>query len=217
MLAFADCETTGFYVDAGHEAWEIAVLTATYEGEIVAERTWQLPVDVSKADPMALAMNGWYMRSVQQRQGLGQMSVISDEPQLTEPTTFAREFMQLVHGHVLVGAVPSFDERFITKALRRGGGVQCWHYQPIDVETLAAGWLLGQAEVLRGVYAESSDLDADMRFVTAAEKLRTPRWDSEELSKLVGVDPDKFAHHSAAGDVRWAKAIYDVIMMPPVS
>lgn len=239
-LAFCDTETTGFYVDAGHEAWEVAVLVVDTErpwtaneiqltgdaardvqsmqpGESV-ERTWQLPVDVSKADPMALSMNGWYTRSLQHKHGDKAWESVGD-PEPWSHERWAREFMELVHGCTLIGAVPSFDERFLTRALRQGGGVPCWHYQPIDVETLAAGWVLGQAEVLLSLggqrYDKSDMAVSDRMLVSLAAEFMTPPWDSEALSKAIGVNPDLFERHSALGDCRWAKAIWDVIMTPP--
>jgi hypothetical protein len=42
--------------------------------------------------------------------------------------------------------------------------------------------------------------------------LLTPPWDSEALSRALGVDPDTFARHTAMGDVRWAMAIHDQVM-----
>lgn len=39
-----------------------------------------------------------------------------------------------------------------------------------------------------------------------------PPWDSEAVSRAVGVNPDDFERHTAMGDVRWAMAIYDAVM-----
>lgn len=209
-LCFADCETTGFYVDAGHEVWEWAVIVERASGEIV-ERSGQLPVDVSKADPQSLAMNGWYDRSVQHKQGeyawefSEQGFTHYDESRWMQ--TWAREFMEVVHGCALIGAVPSFDERFLSKALRKGGGVACWHYQPVDVETLAVGYMIGDmhAAIDEGLRVEPS-------AISIVDRLRMPPWDSEELSLLLGVDPLRFDRHTALGDVKWAQAIWHTIM-----
>ena len=40
-------------------------------------------------------------------------------------------------------------------------------------------------------------------------------WDSDEISRVVGVDPDDFDRHTALGDARWARAIYDAITGGP--
>lgn len=37
-------------------------------------------------------------------------------------------------------------------------------------------------------------------------------WDSDNLSRMVGVDPDRFDRHTAMGDALWTQAIYDRIV-----
>lgn len=39
-----------------------------------------------------------------------------------------------------------------------------------------------------------------------------PPWDSNDLSRAVGVDPDLFKRHTAMGDALWAAAIYERVM-----
>lgn len=223
-LAFCDTETTGFYVDAGHEAWEVAVIVRRDGGTV--EKSWQLPVDVSKADPQSLAMNGWYRRSTQHKHpsSVTQFIDVDDDGTGSERRAglishrlFAAEFMELVHGCSLIGAVPSFDERFVTKALRKGNGVHCWHYQPIDVETLAVGWILGMSEATATLSAAAGEgtTSGERELAEVAELLRMPPWDSETISNVIGVNPDLFERHSALGDCRWAEAIWDLIMTPP--
>lgn len=96
---------------------------------------------------------------------------------------FATEFGELSFGAYLVGAVPSFDDAFLKDLLRHYGACPGWHYHLVDVEALAAGQLAME-----------------------------PPWDSEELSKAVGVDPEKFDRHTALGDARWARAVYDAVV-----
>ena len=72
-----------------------------------------------------------------------------------------------------------------------------WHYHLIDVENLAVGYLAGRGD--------NPAPDAIGRHVSLP-------WDSNALSLAVGVDPDRFARHTAMGDVLWAKAIYDTVM-----
>ena len=37
-------------------------------------------------------------------------------------------------------------------------------------------------------------------------------WNSDDLSRAVGVDPDRFRRHEAMADAGWARAIYDRVM-----
>lgn len=95
----------------------------------------------------------------------------------------ARRIATLTAGRHLVGAVPSFDAPFLDRFLRANGAAPAWHYHLVDVEALAAGKV--------GI---------------------APPWDSEELSRAVGVDPTQFERHTALGDARWAKAIYEAVV-----
>lgn len=106
-----------------------------------------------------------------------------DGPPLTLLPVFAAQFAALTRGCHLAGAVISFDEERLRKLLRANGSCPEWHYHLVDVEALAAGKL--------GV---------------------EPPWDSETLSAKVGVSPAPFERHTAIGDARWAKAIYEAVM-----
>jgi DNA polymerase III epsilon subunit-like protein len=107
----------------------------------------------------------------------------SDYDFLTEPAVFAAQFAGLTLGAHLVGAVISFDEERLRRLLRANGECPMWHYHLVDVEAMAAGF-----------------------------RAMPPPWDSGELSRVVGVDPDQFDRHTALGDARWAKAVYDAVM-----
>jgi hypothetical protein len=92
----------------------------------------------------------------------------------------------------VIGAVPNFDTERIAKMCRDVDEfLPQWHYHLIDVENLAVGWL-------------ARDGRGHLNMA--------PPWDSNELSKAVGVAPERFDRHTAMGDVRWAMAIYDAVM-----
>jgi hypothetical protein len=98
----------------------------------------------------------------------------------------------LTRGRHLVGAVVSFDEERLRKLLRANGACPEWHYHLIDVEALAVGWIAG----------------ADQE----AARLALP-WKSDDLSRAIGVEPPSDEErHTALGDARWAKAIYEKIV-----
>lgn len=100
-----------------------------------------------------------------------------------DPELVAGVVAALTAGRHLVGAVPSFDAAFLAPFLRSQGYGPAWHYHLVDVEALAAGHLQWE-----------------------------PPWNSEELSLVLGVEPDQFDRHTAIGDCRWAKAIYQAVM-----
>ena len=86
----------------------------------------------------------------------------------------------------VVGAVPNFDTERLSILLAANDIEPRWHYHLIDVENLAVGFALG------------------MGF--AAPSLP---WDSDELSRLVGVEPPADGRHTAMGDALWARDVYD--------
>jgi DNA polymerase III epsilon subunit-like protein len=93
----------------------------------------------------------------------------------------------------LVGMNPAFDayrlELFMKNQLD-WGYQPGWHYHLIDLENVMIGYA-------RALHLKGSE--------------RPFPWKSDELSRMIGVDPDQFGRHTAVGDVEWAKAVYDKI------
>jgi len=100
-----------------------------------------------------------------------------------DPAHVAKRFATLTSGKHLVGAVPSFDAAFLAPFLRAHGQAPAWHYHLVDVEALVAGYLRIE-----------------------------PPWDSDELAEAIGV-PRLDGKHTAIGDARWAKAVYDAVVL----
>lgn len=106
------------------------------------------------------------------------------------PKLAAETIARRLDGRHLVGAIPWFDDRFLRAFLNANGHQGTWHYHLIDVEALAVGYLAAKGEHVELPYR------------------------SKDLSRLVGVDPDDFEAHTALGDARWAKAVYEAVMAP---
>ena len=207
-LAFTDCETTSLDRDL-LQVWEVAVIT-----EAEDESVWHLPVDLSRADPKSLEMNGFVDRYNHW-----------DTPAEERPALladFAQEFARLTRGLTLVGTNPAFDERALWTLLRSNGECPLWHYRTICVSTLAAGYVSGRvrglARAALSVPQANTLAEAgggrvpDISQFNLDTSAAIPPWNSNDLSRAVGVDPDDFDRHSALGDVRWAKAVYEAVM-----
>lgn len=183
-LCFIDTETTGLDPDV-HEIWEVGAIVDD------EEHHWFLPVDLGRADAMALKIGHFHERWQSSELGRSFMNAA------TPLDVFARDFAALTRGRHLVGAVPSFDDERLRKLLRANGACPEWHYHLIDVETLAVGYLWGQVQ---------GDVIPD-------PVIRKLPWDSEALSKAVGVmPPNESERHTALSDARWAKRIYEAVI-----
>jgi hypothetical protein len=97
----------------------------------------------------------------------------------------------------VVGAVPNFDTERIAKALAVQSLRLPSHYHLIDVENLAVGYLAGRAAMCKR---------GTVSYVPR------PPWKSDDLAAALGVTITEADRHTAMGDARWAKRIYDAVM-----
>lgn len=195
-IVFLDTETTGLDPDR-HEMWEIGCIVVDHRDKSYdGEWRWQLQPNLAMADPTRLRIGRFYEREELWRSRTSAVILASPwwneekrkvpyPSEGTTPADVAERLARILDGAYLVGAVPSFDAAFLAPFLRRHGQAPCWHYHLVDVEALAAG--KAQTE---------------------------PPWNSNDLSSWVGVEPDLFDRHTALGDARWAKAIYEAVLAP---
>lgn len=94
----------------------------------------------------------------------------------------------ITKGAIVLGSNPGFDIDHLAKLLRRNGIEPEWHYHPLDIPTLAMGYLAGQGQA------------------------PAQPWKSDLLSAAIGVSPDDYARHTAMGDVKWTMAQWDAVM-----
>lgn len=103
----------------------------------------------------------------------------------TSAVVVAELVAKFTAGAYLVGANPAFDATFLDLLLRRHGLVPAWEYRLIDVEAMVAG----------------------------AVRWATPRSLRESAERLeLTVDED--ARHTAIGDARLARDVYDAVVAP---
>jgi hypothetical protein len=71
--------------------------------------------------------------------------------------------------------------------MRAHGICPSWHYHIEDVPTLALGWLYGTGKPIPEVRK------------------------SDAISLAAGVDPTKYDRHTALGDCRWIRDLFDAV------
>ena len=190
-IVFMDTETTGLNLD--DIIWEFAAIRREADGSETEHHLF-IRHDPSERE----GMPDRFRADLERRY---------DAETAMEPDRAASYIADLFHDrpHV-VGAVPNFDAERIALLLSEfdeiGPDGPPWHYHLIDVETLAVGWLRGRRHAL----VVEGTIPAD------SPAFPPPPWDSDDLSRAIGVDPDQYARHTAMGDIRWAMAIYDAVM-----
>jgi hypothetical protein len=85
-----------------------------------------------------------------------------------------------------VGAVPNFDTEVIAARMRSRNICPSWHYHLVDVENIAAGALS-----------------------------LPPPWGFDDLLGKFGLVYDEAERHTAMGDTRMARDLYDTVMAGP--
>lgn len=198
-LAFVDCETT--HLDPRHgDAWEIAVIRRREDGTDT-EYVWQVRPDLSTADPEALKI-GRYEERFAVPDGWDAIEFIpSGPPMRSKIQEMLFDLQEALEGAVVIGSNPGFDVAFLTKLLQAHGRKLPWHYRPVDIATLAAGYRHGQAA--SGAYGGDFAFPSD--YPTLPYK-------SYDLSRAVGVEPPgPDTAHTALGDARWARDVYDAV------
>lgn len=213
-LSFVDAETTGLGGQSvhrdDHEIWE-AALVQIHEDGTRQNYLWQLPVDLGRADPMALEISQYYERFgnfdyLKRAESLPGSSVkylgetlfgwSSGGPTVPNPVAeFAAEFAELTAGTHLYGLIPSFDEERLWKLLRRNGACPRWHYHIIDLEAMMVGFAMG--------------MDRSIGFRRFDP---TPPWKSDDLLRSIGINMDEYERHSSIWDAKLAADAYEKIL-----
>ena len=186
-LVFLDTETTGLD-PREQEIWEIGAIVRE-DAATDEEFRWQIRPRIDDADPKALEIGRFHERfAVPEHAAAARLGAAGPWYFYKSIYEMFSEVADVLQGAHLVGAVPSFDDAFLKEAFRIHSLKVGWHYHLCDVENLAVGYLAAKDEPL------------------------SPPWDSEVLSLKLGIDPSKYERHTALGDARWARDLYDAVM-----
>lgn len=209
-IVFLDLETTGLDPDR-HEPWEIGLIA---RGHYANDREflWRVMPDLTKADPNSLRIGRYYERTaghLAPTLTAANLASPDAKPKWSLPGAVAPILAGLLDGAHIVACNPSFDAAFLKRFLPEHGHAFTAHYHLIDIGSMVAGWAHG---VARQAADELSRRDLPHDTITEIPALVTsPPWDSDTLSRAVGVDPEAFERHTALGDARWVRAQWDAI------
>lgn len=180
-LAFIDTETTSLRPD--RRVWEVALIyyrpTTHAAPRYVQTRTMGAFIAVADLDLGNADSKGLAIGGFYDRHPeMNGGGAPAGEREVLTRVEF------LTRGAVLLGSNPAFDIDVLGARMRANGIAPSWHYHPEDVPTLALGWLYGRG-LAEGV----------------------PR-KSDAISLACGIDPAKYARHTAFGDCEWMRDLY---------
>jgi len=165
-----------------HQIWEVGLIVRDDDDE--KEYEWQLPVDLSVADAGALRIGRYRERSFHNGGQYRGVVARTQEGGWQSEHDFPRLLATLTWDAVLVGSVVSFDASHLSRYLRLNSECPGWDYHLVDVNALAAGRLQVP-----------------------------PPWGSDKFVKLLHIEPPPAElRHTALGDARMARDIYDAVM-----
>jgi len=198
-LAFLACEVTGRDPDVA-QVWQVG-LVIRRDGQDI-EHGWQLPVDLSRADPAFLTDGRFYER-------------VSRTPVLLldEVPAWCQEFARLTHDAYLVGAGLNVGEGFLRKLLRANGACPGWADRMLEIEAMVAASLMRDVLTTWATNPPAAGSPEEQVLLDREALATETPWKANDLGRAVGVDPRGFERRTALGDARWTAAVYDAIMV----
>ncbi len=180
-IVFVDTETTDI---EPHRAvpWEIALVIRD-PGMLDVEEVHLIHIDALRADPDALTVGRYY-----DRHPCAAAPINGHVCPLPPRYVTLAGVAEATAGAVMVGNNVSYDLTVLGRHLDRPAAA--WHYQPIDIKPLAAGWLAARGVSWEGVYPSTS-----------------------QIADILGVPRPEDTRHTALGDARWVRDVYDTIMV----
>lgn len=212
-ICFIDTETTSLRPD--RRAWEVGLIVRRIAASD-HEMHWFVRddgLDLGNADLMSLNIGRYYERHPN---GRGDGMVPPGATLASEAAVMADIEYQTRGAH-LVGAVPNFDAEVLAARMRAHGICPSWHYHLIDVEALVVGYLNGrrarQNEIVDGYPLENEGQEAPglVRWDSPGPWDVPLPWKSDDLSAALGIKVSDEDRHTALGDAKWARAIYDAV------
>lgn len=205
-LAFVDTETVRIASDAGSAIWELAIILRGTLGD--EEYAWQLRPDLTRADAAALRIGGYYERCKAADKPEGQ-GVLLTSPRGKGGSRMARlialDVAKLLDGALIVGANPWFDAGHIDAFLRANDQALTADYHMRDVGSVVAGYMAGQRRVIRNhKFCKAIPEDVAEPGPLKGRKIT-------DVAKELGLNPDRYETHTALGDCRLARDIWNAV------
>lgn len=191
-ICFLDTETTGLQPHH-HEVWEIAVISRALPGDgDDVELMWHVRPDLTKADPTALRIGRFYERTA---------PLDAWTPARPVPAGTART-------PPLTRSPVSSTARTSSRPTRRSTWRSC-------SASCTATARPRPGTTTSSTSGPSRSATSTARGAFGAGPAPMP-WSTERLAELVGVPAQAAgSKHTALGDARWVRNLYDEVTRPP--
>ena len=218
-LAFVDCETVRLSARDGSALWELAILLRdekplTDKHDVRprndAAYLWQVRPALSESSAGSLQISAYYRRCrITGKPGGAAMKL--EHPDLpkgkqqgTQARLVALEVATLLDGALIIGANPWFDFGHIDTFAREHDQCLTADYHMRDIGSVVDGYLAGHDLARRNCAFCKHE---------AAEPLRRPEsMRLTDIARALGMDPDSYDTHTALGDARLTRAIWNAVM-----
>jgi hypothetical protein len=190
-IVFMDCETVSL-TPGPATIWELALIIRTEHGD--EEYLWQIRPDLTTANPISLAIGGYYKRCLISSYAPGSVKTIAvPDDECGDPIAsqraheLAAQLAPLLSGAHIIAANPGFDTDHVAAFLRANGECPAWDYHLTDISSLVRGHAA----------ARENWLPFPLKVTDAAT--------------AAGIDPSVYNAHTALGDTRLVRDIFDAV------
>jgi len=229
-IAILDTETTSLDERTG-DLWELGLILRQIDddGEVRDwAYWWQVRPDLTNASPNSVLIGRYYERSRVTTVNMGMGKRLA--PSIDKPkddlawthhysgkppalgdyyrdetaTWIAAQVASMLDGATIVANNPAFDRKFLEKFLSANGQILTASHRMIDIRTLMIGYIHGanDAAPLENTFRPRVvDLVREWLYGDTDN----PSWE------IVGVTQDPATAHTALGDARLVREVYDAI------
>jgi hypothetical protein len=206
-LAFVDTETVRLVPDHGSALWELAILLRQ-DGQD-AEYLWHVRPSLEHAEPKSLQVGRYYERCKVADSPAGSGRILAS-PAMRGKTgarqarLIAHDVAVLLDGALIIGANPWFDAGHVDAFLREHGQCLAADYHMRDIGSVVDGYLAGHDLARRNCAFCKHEPPEPLR---RPESMRLT-----EIARVLGINPDSYDTHTALGDARLTRAIWNAVM-----
>jgi hypothetical protein len=229
-LAILDTETTDLDERTG-DMWELGLILRDLRQPAPSDLKfwWQIRPNLRLADPNSVRIGRYYERSrvMTLSPGKGKrLATSTDQPaggcwihaytgespaegdyyMVQDAADIAAQLAKHLDGATIVANNPTHDRKFLAKFLRANGQILTAHHRMLNIRDLLIGYIDGRLALMDGDVSEAFGPEVVPHVMDWLDgAVESPAWE------IVGVKQDPATKHTALGDARLVRDVYDAI------